>query len=212
MNSMPRHRYIHYGGSYAGPAPKEFLNFDASPTLRLERVPLFGSLIHKNPTRFPLNVMYGDITKGPLVHPGTAKGVYCSHVLEHLSYRDCQLALKYSFSMLASGGIFRFVFPDLNKIARDYVAGRIDANEFMKESGLGEMSRSKGAKGFVKSFFGNSAHLWLWDENSIREELAKAGFGGIRRACFGDSPDPMFSLVESKGRWEGQLGIECYRP
>lgn len=114
--------------------------------------------------------------------------------------------------MLMPGGIFRFVFPDLNQIARNYVAGRLDANEFMTESGLGVMNRSKGAKGFVKSFLGNSDHLWLWDENSIRDELAKAGFGGIRRACFGDSPDPMFSLVESKGRWEGHLGMECLRP
>lgn len=173
MNSIlpARQKYIHYGGSYAGPAPKEFLNFDASPTLRLERMPLIGHFIHKNPTRFPLNVMYGDITKGPLVHPGTAKGVYCSHVLEHLSYRDCRLALQHSFSMLASGGIFRFVFPDLRRLASDYVAGCLDANEFMKESGLGVVSRSNGVKGFVKSFFGNSAHLWLWDENSIRGEL-----------------------------------------
>jgi hypothetical protein len=62
---------------------------------------------------------------------------------------------------------------------------------------------------FFQAFLGNSAHLWLWDEESIRCELDKAGFGAIRRAMFGDSADRMFQLVESPGRWHGHLGIEC---
>jgi len=206
---MLRKSYVHYGGSYAGPAPHEFDNFDASPTLRLERFPFLGSFIHKNPKRFPVNVRYGDITKGPLVKPGTADGVYCSHVLEHLSFDDCQIALSNTYVMLSRGGIFRFVFPDLKQIALDYVHGDLDGNAFMQETGLGIESRAKGVKGFLKSFLGNSEHLWLWDEESIGCELEKAGFGAIRRAAFGDSADPMFQLVESPGRWHGHLGIEC---
>lgn len=206
---MIKRVYVHYGGSYAGPAPREFLNYDASPTLRLERLPLIGQLIHKNPERFPANVRYGDITKGPLVEPWSAEGVYCSHVLEHLSFLECQVALENTYEMLCDGGIFRFVFPDLEKIIDDYSSGALDANAFIRETGLGLEQRPRGMKGFVKSFFGNSAHLWLWDESSIRKALETAGFTAIRRAHFGDSTDPMFALVESAGRWRGQLGIEC---
>ena len=39
--------YVHFGGSWCGPAPYEFDNFDASPTLRLERLPLIGLLVNK---------------------------------------------------------------------------------------------------------------------------------------------------------------------
>ena len=28
--------FVHFGGSYSGPAPVEFLNYDSSPTLRFE--------------------------------------------------------------------------------------------------------------------------------------------------------------------------------
>ena len=208
---MKNKLYVHFGGSYAGPAPHEFHNFDASPTLRLERFPLLSSLVNKNPNRFPSNVRYGDITRGPLVAGGSADGVYCSHVLEHLSKEDCQRALHNVYDMLKSGGVFRFVFPDLKSLALDYVNSKLDANRFMIETGLGVERRPKNFYGFLKSFFGNSSHLWLWDEASIFAELDKAGFVCIRRAAFGDSVDPMFSLVEVPGRWIGHLGVECFK-
>lgn len=170
---------------------------------------MIGLFINKNPNRFPANVRYGDITKGPLVESSTAAGVYCSHVLEHLCFHDCQAALRNTYAMLSPGGIFRFVLPDLKKMALDYVQGDLDANDFMAETGLGVERRPRGLKGFLKQFFGNSGHLWLWDEDTIRCELDKVGFKLIRRAEFGDSSDPMFRLVESVGRWQGQLGIEC---
>lgn len=207
--TVTKKTYVHYGGSYAGPSPCEFDNFDASPTLRLERLPLVGPFIRKNPKRFPFNVRYGDITKGPLVNPSSATGVYCSHVLEHLSFEDCQSALGNTYAMLSPGGIFRFVIPDLARMARDYVSGDLDANSFIRESGLGVHRRAKGVKGFLMAFLGNSNHLWLWDEESIRCELDRVGFRDVRRAKFGDSSDPMFQLVESPGRWAGHLGIEC---
>jgi hypothetical protein len=45
--------------------------------------------------------------------------------------------------------------------------------------------------------------------SSLHYELEKLGFQKIGRAQFGDSDDPMFSLVEEKYRWENALGIEC---
>ena len=39
--------FVHFGGSYSGPAPKEFLNYDSSPTLRFERLPLIERLSKK---------------------------------------------------------------------------------------------------------------------------------------------------------------------
>jgi hypothetical protein len=52
----------------------------------------------------------------------------------------------------------------------------------------------------------------MWDEKNMAKELAEAGFTGIRRAQFGDNPDPKFLDVESPGRWENCLGMECFRP
>src|SRR2546421_9928005 len=61
-------------------APETWRNFDASPTLRFERLPIVGRLYTKNGERFPGNVEYGDIVKGlPLVRESCA-AVYASHV------------------------------------------------------------------------------------------------------------------------------------
>jgi hypothetical protein len=52
----------------------------------------------------------------------------------------------------------------------------------------------------------------MWDYKSIELELQKAGFAEIRKASFGDSPDPMFREVEDKSRWDNCLGVECKKP
>ena len=84
--------------------------------------------------------------------------------------------------MLKPGGFFRFVLPDLKVITKNYVAGYIDANQFMNESGLGLIERQRGIRGLAKTVLGNSQHLWLWDEQSIVSLCARQVFrlsGGL---------------------------------
>ncbi|WP_062307740.1 class I SAM-dependent methyltransferase [Polynucleobacter sinensis] len=206
--------YVQYGCAWT--APESWRNFDASPTLRFERLPLIGKLYVKNEKRFPSNVEYGDITKGLPVNNNSCDAVYCSHVLEHLSLKDCKIALINTYKILKPGGVFRLVLPDLEYLIRIYIeksrAGvGFPALEFMKASGLGLESRNRGIKGVFLSAFGNSQHFWMWDFQSLARELEHAGFGGIRRAQFGDSSTKQFHEVENKTRWENCLGIECKR-
>ena len=102
---MP-HYYVQYGCGFS--VGEGWLNFDASPTLRIERIPFFGNKVSAvfsgNRERFPASVRYGDICKGPLVPAGTADGVYASHVLEHLSLSDFRKALANTYKMLADEG------------------------------------------------------------------------------------------------------------
>lgn len=79
-------RYVQYGCGWS--APRGWRNFDASPTLRFERLPLIGRLYTRNASRFPENIEYGEIVKGLPVSSGSCNGVYCSHILEHLSLDD----------------------------------------------------------------------------------------------------------------------------
>ena len=81
----------------------------------------------------------------------------------------------------------------------------------MNESGLDLIERQRDIRGLAKSFLGNSQHLRLWDEQSMAAALREAGFSSIRRTSFGDNVDPMFNLVETEGRWESALGIECIK-
>src|SRR5262249_37961921 len=161
--------------------PDGWLNFDASPTLRFERSPI-GFLYTRNSQRFPKAVRYGDIVRGLPISSDSVQGLYCSHVLEHLSLADCDRALANSAACLRRGGIFRIVLPDLEQIVRDYVADSSPsaAPNFMYASGLGREARSRGISGLVKEWIGNSAHLWMWDERSLAARLREHAFVDIR--------------------------------
>jgi len=205
MNS----EYVQYGCGWS--SPEKWRNFDASPTLRFERIPLLGKLYTKNSLRFPENIEFGDVVKGLPVHDDSCKGVYCSHVLEHLSLEDFRRALKNTYKILGSGGRFRLVLPDLEYSIRKYIDNPSpdSAIIFLKETSLGKEKRNRGIVRFVSDWLGNSQHLWMWDYKSIYRELEKTGFRNIRRAVYGDSVDTMFNAVEDIGRWDNCLGVEC---
>ncbi|MAY82576.1 MAG: methyltransferase type 11 [Flavobacteriales bacterium] len=212
---MEKRRYVQYGCGLS--APKEWINFDASPTLKIQKMPILGSLIKpKLNVVFPSNVKYGDIIKGlPIAH-NSCDGVYCSHTLEHLALNEFRAALNNTFDILKEGGIFRCIVPDLEWAAREYVNGLNEKSEnasfdFMELTLLGFKQRPKGLRGLIKSFFGNSNHLWMWDQYSLAAELRKAGFKIIRNCSFNDSQDEMFKLVEEKGRFNKAVAIECVK-
>jgi len=204
-------RYVQYGCGFT--APSNWINYDASPTLRFERLPLLGSLYTRNSQRFPANVKYGDIVKRLPELPDSADGIYCSHVLEHLSYKDFQMALKNTFLILKPGGTFRGVVPDLKAAALSYIEHFDDheapATEFLRSTMLGIENRNKTLASTIKGFYGNSKHLWMWDYKSLESELKKAGFKNIRPSLFGDSADGHFKYVEEEERFYQAASFEC---
>jgi hypothetical protein len=207
---MTANNYIQYGCGFS--APVEWVNFDASPTLRIEKLPLIGTLISTGNGRFPSNVRYGDIVRGLPVPPQSCRAVYCSHVLEHLALSDFRAALVNTRKILGAKGIFRLVVPDLRTAALRYT-NDVSAEasiRFMSETYLGTTERKRGAMGLLRTWLGNSQHLWMWDLPSLRRELETAGFHDIRAAQFGDSEDPRFAAVENRERWEDAVGMQCY--
>jgi hypothetical protein len=206
-------RYIQYGCGFT--APLEWINYDASPTLRFERVPIIGKLYTRNKQRFPENVKFGDIVKGLPEAPVSCDGIFCSHILEHLAYEDFLSALKNSYNLLKPGGIFRGVVPDLRVEVLDYIENydKIEdpANQLMRTTMLGSEKRKNTLSANIKSLYGNSKHLWMWDYKSLEFELKKAGFTKIRECQFGDAADPYFNLVEEKGRFLRAAAFECQK-
>jgi SAM-dependent methyltransferase len=214
--------YVQYGCGFS--VGEDWLNFDSSPTLRIERLPIIGTFLKGmagHTQHFPDQVKYGDICRGLPVPDNSIRGVYASHVLEHLAYDDFKIALQNTFRILEPGGIFRLIVPDLRERARRYIeeasSGSAEASSnFMKACHLGLEQRPKSILGRLRLLIGGSSHLWMWDEPSIIEQLRLAGFTDIRRCEFGDSNDPMFSQVEDGGRFvDGtlrELAITARKP
>lgn len=211
--------YVQYGCGFS--APEDWKNFDASPTLRFERLPIIGRLLTKNANRFPENVCYGDIVKGLPLGDGTVDGVYASHILEHLALDDFHVALHNTWRLLKAGGVFRLIVPDLQWRAEAYVDASADgdpnaSSAFLRSCCLGIETRPHGLWKMLISAFGHSKHMWMWDEPAISEALQAAGFRNIRRFAIGDSADPMFAKVEERSRFfDGahlELAMEAIKP
>ncbi|PCJ87579.1 MAG: methyltransferase type 11 [Flavobacteriales bacterium] len=204
--------YVQYGcGSCA---PKDWINFDASPTLKVQKTPVVGFLLRKKLNAiFPENAKCGDIVKGLPIKEKSCDGVFCSHVLEHLSYEDFIKAIVNTHKILKPNGIFRLVMPDLENLISSYIKNKEDNNReaathFVKNTLMGQEKRTKGMRALLESIFGNSRHLWLWDKDAAIVELEKVGFKAIRACEFNDCEDEMFKLVESEDRFQGSIGLE----
>jgi hypothetical protein len=206
--------YIQFGCGLC--APTSWINFDAGPIFWIEkRLPFLKRvMVKRGLPDYPDNIRYGDVIKGLPVRAASAKAVYCSHVLEHLALEECRQTLRNVYSYLAPGGTFRAVLPDLEWLAKAYIASPDNdaASRFMRDSDLGVSIPSGGMRGALKRVFGRSAHLWMWDYKNMARELAAVGFVEIRRAQFGDNSDAKFLEVEEASRWENCLGFECRKP
>jgi len=189
-------------------------DFDASPTLRIQRIPLLGRVLTRGMVKFSPHTHYGDIVKGLPIEAGSCQAIYCSHVLEHLALEDARQALRHVYGYLCPGGIFRCVLPDLQRCATDYLQSTSPdaAIHFMQATLLGEDQRRRGVMGALRYLMGNAAHRWMWDFRSLKSSLEEVRFVETRRAAFGDSMEPLFSQVEVQGRWSDALGVECVRP
>lgn len=206
-------RYVQFGCGLDAPA--EWINYDTSPTLRIQNLPILGTLLKKKlNVVFPGNVIYGDIIKGLSEANNSCDGVYCSHTLEHLALEDLRIALTNTYKILKPNGIFRLVVPDIEFLAKEYL-NELEKNNsnaavnFISASLLGKERKPKNLREKLSDFLGNSHHLWMWDYLSMQEELKNAGFNSIRKCKFNDADDSHFKFVEREGRFINALAIEC---
>jgi predicted SAM-dependent methyltransferase len=191
---------------------KNWKNYDISIVAQIEKIPLLRKFIKINPSPYPKEVIYGDISKKPLCKNNEADNIYCSHALEHMTKEDMQKALKNIYFMLKSEGCFRLVVPDLETRAQKYLKNQ-DSDAFIESIGFGRKKNDRSFKGFLRKLFGNSGHLWMYDNKSMQKYLDEAGFKNIRKSKIGDSGIKVFSEVEEKHRFvDGdfiEVALQC---
>jgi predicted SAM-dependent methyltransferase len=198
-------------------APSDFDNFDVSPTLRFERIPIFGAWYTKNSTRFPRNVRYGNIAYGLNGVDDYYDACYCSHVLEHLSKDEFDIAIENVQKYLKPGGVFRLIMPDLHKYVTTYLNNynrdyEYSSTEFINQTLLGTQEfRKRNLLSIIKNGLSNSRHIWLWDDITTMEALKQAGFDGITKRSFNVSSTDYFSNIEKESSFNNAFCIECIK-
>ena len=162
---------IHIGCAYT--VGKSWKNYDCTPTSRIEKIPIIGKFININEKRFPKEIMYGDIVKGPLTEAEQAENIYCSHTLEHLPLESMRKALVNIQIMLKKNGTFRLIVPSLENRVKKYQNDH-DAHQFIKSIGMGKKTEERSIIGKLRNIFGNTSHCWMYDDKSMLMELKKA--------------------------------------
>lgn len=198
-------------------APEEWKNIDASPYIRISKIPMVGGLVLSaiGGPKLPTSVKYGDLVKGLDITHGDCDLIFASHILEHLTLSDFHIAMNNIYSYLKPGGIFRAIVPDLEKYIAIYTSQRPNgalslkaAHMFMQESGIGHLGSRSNLFKRLYEVFSNSRHQWMWDEPSLSDAFAQHGFKNIRRCDYGDWSDPRFASVENKNRHWNAICLE----
>jgi predicted SAM-dependent methyltransferase len=129
-----------------------------------------------------------------------------------MTKEDMQKALKNIYFMLKPNGCFRLIVPDLKTRTQKYLKNN-DCDTFIESIGFGKNKSNKTFKDFLRKIFGNSGHLWMYDNNSMQKYLTETGFKNIRTATIGDSGIKVFSEVEEIHRFvDGdfiEVALQC---
>jgi SAM-dependent methyltransferase len=156
-----------------------------------------------------------DITKPLPFATNSIATIYGSHVLEHLYRSDAIQLLAESKRVLKPGGILRLVVPDVQTMARNYLASKdAQRKDHHHENGesaadllndqLGFRSPTPPSGSFVFKFYAVwkdfHHHKWMYDSHSLAKLMADAGFTGVAEKSFCQSEIPGIEEVELGAR------------
>ena len=157
--------------------------------------------------------LYLDATRPFPIPDASIDYVFSEHMIEHIPYAAGLSMLKECHRILKSGGKVRLATPDLGTL--------LD----LKKDNLSELQREYIAwntKTFlppgtpvepifvINNQFRNYGHQFLFDEACLREALARAGFGEIRRMPVGESDDEHLRGVEKHGLNMGNESMNAF--
>jgi hypothetical protein len=201
---------VNFGcGANPAPSTSSSINVDGSLTILLARLPLpaaaFGSRADFVRVIRSSQIRYGTARHLKLPE-GSLEGFYASHVLEHLSKRDCENLLLRVRRWLKPSGALRVVLPDLKRSAKSYVDGRTDASRFVASTYLaGDDLR------WWEVLFGHIQHRWMYDAASFSQLLEKLGFREIKECEMNQGCLPALNCLDIPSRQAESFYIEAIK-
>lgn len=150
-----------------------------------------GSCRHPDWTNVDLepagdDVIACDLRRGLPFTTGSCEAVYAAHLLEHLRPAEAGRLLAEVHRLLRPGGVVRIVVPDLEGIARAYLAS---------------LERTI-ATGTAESRW---EHRWMTVE--LLDQLVRERSGGVMRRWWSCDPVPARSFIEARLGEEAIRGI-----
>ena len=155
-------------------------------------------------------IRYCNATRIP-VSDGTATAIFSSHMLEHLDRTQAEHFVREAFRVLAPAGVLRITVPDLDEQISLYTKYR-DADRFMRHTMLGRED-ANGTRARLKHLlFGDRAHLWMYNNQSLSALMTAAGFASVQPAPQGKTAIHESGKLDLQWREEGSITVEGIKP
>lgn len=139
-----------------------------------------------------------DITKKPYpIKDGSLDGIFTEHVLEHIPYVHGKGNLAEFHRMLKPGGVLRIIMPDAELYMRRYVEKRSDPTVQIP---FGENDPNPMVS--INRIFYSWGHQFLWDHETLFQQLKEAGFSNFGSVAFKEGSNPDLLLDTEKRRSE----------
>lgn len=142
--------------------------------------------------------------------------IYSSHLFEHLSLHSADLFLKEAHRTLKTGGSIRLVVPDLYKICKKYIetyeSGENPTTEYimwainMHREGQYGKKIPLWKKMILEIQGYPHQHKFMYDERSLAEKMALAGFRELRSTVYGESKY-IQEIKDVEGSTESYLSV-----
>jgi predicted SAM-dependent methyltransferase len=127
----------------------------------------------------------------------TASHVFADNVIEHMRMGSARALLAEAWRVLQPDGTLRLATPDIGRAVAIYLA-RDEMTEWHMRNGRQHGFDVHHPVDILRTTFHDSGHDvgYLWDEQSLGDELRRAGFSSVRRFETGVSDDPVLSGID----------------
>tara|TARA_B100001093_G_scaffold408930_1_gene397873 strand:- start:52 stop:711 length:660 start_codon:yes stop_codon:yes gene_type:complete len=142
-----------------------------------------------------------DIRKPLPVPLNHYRKVYAEHVLEHFSHKELNRVLRNVRSVLKPGGYFLISVPDLDKYVSCYLNKSFDQKLIQYKPAI---ASQEPADVLNYIFYMNGEHKHMFNIDSIKYHLKRAGFRNISKRNFDKN-------LDSHGRVNDSLLVTCQK-
>jgi SAM-dependent methyltransferase len=209
-------------------APVNWLNVDGSWNAWLsnhkglrQALKVFGIIGRDIPgANWSVRPLVHDLAKPLPFGDDSVSAIYGAHVLEHLYLNDARKLLSECQRVLRKGGVLRLVVPDLHAMTESYLNKKngcgihsshncLPADELNEKLGFRSAAAPSGNIFFRlysvwKDFH---HHKWMYDADSLRSYMERAGFEEVREKRYLESEIPGIEEVEQASRVVEGAGI-----
>ena len=151
-------------------------------------------------------VVYLDGTEPFPIASDSFDHIYSEHVIQHLPFRAGQILLRECFRILKPGGVMRLSTPNLRQLVSLLTesdgAAQQDYTRRASDKYIPENTAYLPAF-VVNNFFWDFTHQFVYDPESMRHALERAGFTAITAVEIGQSAHPNLQGLERHGQIVG---------